>query len=336
MAGRAAGPPGPDRVRSGSARRRRRAGRALAVVVALVGVAAVAGGGGRDETRGAAAPAAPEAATGTGADRQTEAPSPAVPTTSASSADPLAGPVRTTRAPDPLVAAAARARRITDRTADWASFTLLDRVAGRSAGDARSAEVTFVESVVKAWLAADLLATSERERRPLTAYERGRMTTMIRDSDDDDAEVIWRWLGGDASIKRMIEVCGMTDTSVYPGRWSLTRISARDLARLGSCLVPRGRVLSAKAGAELLRLMRTVSPSNAFGIPQAQPAGAGVPVAVKNGWTEHGGVRWNVNCLALWGSGLRWVLAVTVRYPIANGLGYGAGVCRRVTDALFP
>jgi hypothetical protein len=30
------------------------------------------------------------------------------------------------------------------------------------------------------------------------------------------------------------------------------------------------------------------------------------------------------------------VLAVTMRYPIARGLDYGAQVCRQVTASLFP
>ena len=240
--------------------------------------------------------------------------------------------------PDPLDAAAARARRITDATGEWASFTLADRRAGRLVGDTRTDEVTNSESVVKAWLAADLLATATAARRPLTGWERERMVGMIRVSDDNAAEVIWRQLGADASIRKMIRTCRLTDSRVYPGRWALTQISSRDMARLGACLAPGpGKLLTRAASKQLLDLMRTVEPSNAFGIPQARPAGAGGRVAVKNGWTEHGGTGlWNVNCLGVWGPGERWVLAVTLRYPVGEGLGYGADVCRRVTAALFP
>ena len=46
---------------------------------------------------------------------------------------------------DPLDAAAARARRITDATREWASFTLADRRAGRQVGDSRTDEVTNSE-----------------------------------------------------------------------------------------------------------------------------------------------------------------------------------------------
>jgi hypothetical protein len=247
-------------------------------------------------------------------------------------------PVRRAKPPDPLAAPAARARRVTDTATEWASFTLLDRRTGRIVGDARSTQRTNSESVVKVWIAADLLRTAARQGRTLTAYERRRLAAMIRLSDDNAAEVFWRTLGADASIRRMIATCRLTDTRVYPDWWSLTQISSRDMARLGACLMPGGgRPLDKRGSEELLRLMRTVDPSNAFGIQQAQPAGKGRRIAVKNGWTEHGGTGlWNVNCLGMWGADTRWVLAVTTRYPIERGLGHGAAVCRRVTTALFP
>ena len=111
-----------------------------------------------------------------------------------------------------------------------------------------------------------------------------------------------------------------------------------DLAALGNCIVPgAGKFLSPKVGAPLLALMRSVEESNAFGIQQAYPAGAGVRSAVKNGWTEHGGTGlWNFNCLGIWGPGDRWVLAVTTRFPIERGSDYGAAVCRRITGAILP
>jgi hypothetical protein len=318
--------------RRGQPARPRRALRAVSVAAALLVIAGLVAAG---APGGTGSPGAEQAAPATGeALSDTAAANP----TGTLTADPLAAPSSPAPVVDPLDEAAARARRITDGTDGWASFTLADRRAGRFVGDSRSAQRTNSESVVKAWLAADLLATAAGEKRRLTAYERSRMTTMIRVSDDDDAAVIWRWLGADASIRKMIRTCRMTDTTVYPGWWALTQISSRDLARLGACLAPgRGKLLSRKASAELLALMRSVGESNAFGIQQAYPAGKGVRIAVKNGWTEHGGTgQWNVNCLAVWGPNLRWVLAVTVRSPISRGLSYGADVCRRVTTALFP
>jgi hypothetical protein len=282
-------------------------------------------------------------------------PSP-TPTSSASAATaPLAAPAATTPVPttpapttpapkprpvDPYKAVQTVAQRITAGADGFASFTLLDRHNGRRIGDPRSTQAVFSESTIKAWLAADLLATRAAAGAQLTPYETERMTSMIQLSDDNSAEVIWRWLGADQSIAKMIKVCRLQDTTVYSDWWSKTEISARDLARLGDCIVPgKNKFLSPAVGAPLLALMRSVDPTNAFGIQQANPAGPGVRVAVKNGWTEHGssdGTVWNLNCLGIWGTNNRWVLAVTTRYPAINGLDYGAGVCRQVTRAVLP
>jgi hypothetical protein len=334
--------------RLGQRPRPRRAVRAVSVAAALLGIAGLAAAGTPRGTGSAgaeqAAPAAREPLSGTTAASPTGTPT-ADPLAAPSTREPAADPLDESGAPstlepagDPLTEAAARARRITDATDEWASFTLVDRNAGRFVGDRRSAQQTNSESVVKAWLVADLLATATAQRRQLSDWEQRRMAAMIRISDDDAAEVIWRSLGGDASIKRMIKVCRLTDTEPYPGRWSLTQISSRDMARLGACLAPGpGKLLTRSTSAELIRLMRSVEGSGAFGIQSAEPAGKGVRLAIKNGWTEHGGTGlWNVNCLAMWGPDLRWVLAVALRYPIPLGLSYGADVCRRVTTALFP
>lgn len=320
----------------------------LAVFVAVIALGAAAASGGASDDPASVPEAAPAAVTTTPA---------APPATTTPAADPLAAPAPSAAsapttssappaapapaampAPVTLRSVGAKAAAITDRTGSWASYTLLDRRTGARVGDARAGQTTNTESTVKAWLAADLLATRAAEDRALTAYEWTRMTSMIRLSDDNAAEVIWRWLGSDASIRKMISTCKLVDTRVYHDWWSLTQISARDLSALGSCIVPGpGRFLSASVGAPLVALMRSVDPTNAFGIQQVYPAGKGVRIAVKNGWTEHGGTGlWNVNCLGIWGPGERWVLAVTTRYPIARGLDYGADVCRRVTTAVLP
>lgn len=105
---------------------------------------------------------------------------------------------------------------------------------------------------------------------------------------------------------------------------------ATDATLLGAC-VARGPGLSAQWRGKLLDLMRSVDPSNAFGIAEA-PALADRHLAVKNGWTRHGD-SWAVNCLAIWD---RWVLAVMVRYPDqGDEHRYGARVCASVAQQLF-
>jgi hypothetical protein len=319
--------------------RARRTVTALAALVVLVALAVAGTPGGASEDPAAVPEAAPAAEPS-----PTSTPSATAPSATAATV-PLAPPAATTPAPKPrpvdrYKAVQTAAERVTGGADGFASFTLVDRANGRRIGDARSAQPMFTESTIKAWLAADLLATRAAAGAQLTPYETARMTAMIRLSDDNAAEVIWRWLGGDESIADMVRVCRLQDTKVYPSWWSKTEISARDLARLGDCIVPgKNKFLSPKVGAPLLALMRSVDPSNAFGIQQVNPAGPGIRIAVKNGWTEHGsadGTIWNVNCLGIWGAGNRWVLAVTTRYPATHGLDYGAGLCRQVTRAVLP
>ena len=147
------------------------------------------------------------------------------------------------------------------------------------------------------------------------------MASMIRVSDDNAAEVIWRSLGGDSSIRKMIRTCRLTDTRVYPGWWSLTQISSRDMARLGACLAPGpGKLLSRAASRQLLDLMRTVEPVQRLRHP-AGPAG-------RRGRPGRGEERLDRarrhrpverQLPGVWGPGERWVLAVTLRYPIRRG-----------------
>ncbi|MBE8519646.1 serine hydrolase [Amycolatopsis sp. H6(2020)] len=207
---------------------------------------------------------------------------------------------------------------------EW-SWALRELGSGVVVGDGTLRNTT--ESMVKIWLAVDFLAAHESR---LSADDEGRLTRMIRVSDDRAAQALYLRLGGDASIGRMIRTCGLHETRIHPDWWSKTTMSATDATLLGQC-VARGPGVSPPWRAKLLELMQSVDPGNAFGIPEA-PALAGEHIAVKNGWTRHGG-WWTVDCLGIWD---HWVLAVMVRYPDqGNEHRYGADVCMNVAQQLF-
>jgi hypothetical protein len=218
--------------------------------------------------------------------------------------------------------------------AGWRAWALLDRRTGRITGSPNHhTQTSTTESMVKAWLAADYLAGLERAGRDLDAHARHRIRDAIRVSDDAAAEWLYRSRGGDATIRRMVDTCRLTGTHVEPGNWALTRITARDAARLGGCLAD-GTASGSRWRDWLLWEMRQVAPSNGFGIREAFGPGTANRIAVKNGWTARSGTGlWHVNCLGVWD---HWSLAVLVRYPIRLDLGYGAAACRDVTRQLFP
>ncbi|MFD4669423.1 serine hydrolase [Lentzea sp. NPDC058450] len=184
---------------------------------------------------------------------------------------------------------------------------------------------TFTESMIKTWLALDIVASQNSVVSP--ADERA-MAKMIRESDDKVAQAFYQRLGGGESVERMISTCGLTETSITPYWWSKTQVSANDAARLGQCL-ELGPGISPEWRDKLLAMMRDIAPEGRFGIPQA-PALQSKPLAIKNGWTKHD-ATWTVTCLALWDG---WSLAVLTRVRSADHLA-GAQVCAAVAQQLF-
>lgn len=214
---------------------------------------------------------------------------------------------------------------------EFYSWALLNRRTGRVIGSANATTGTSsTESMIKAWIGADYLMGLRARGSQPSQFERQSIHDMIHLSDDDAAERLYRARDGNDVIRRLIATCGLTNTHVFSGWWSKTEMSARDAAMMGSCIAdaqPAGPAFTKL----LLTEMRTVDPSNAFGISEASVL-RGRAVAVKNGWTARATGNWHLNCLALWDT---WSLAVQTRYPHRLGQDYGAAICRSVTEQLF-
>ncbi|MFC8847888.1 MULTISPECIES: hypothetical protein [unclassified Micromonospora] len=229
---------------------------------------------------------------------------------------------------------------------EFFSWALMDRESGTISGSKNLASTSSTESMIKIWFAADYLRQLGDE--PLSAVRRKQIQTAIRDSNDDSASALYSAVGKSASIKRMVSICGLTNTKPgtvpgYIGWWSFTQMSPRDAVRLGDC-VADGKAAGTKWTSFLLDEMSKVrgsikdqqlkSGGGKWGIVDGLPAEikAQGPVSIKNGWTplNYDG-NWHVNCLAVTE---KWSLAVMLRYPQKNGLSYGAKVCASVATQL--
>jgi hypothetical protein len=240
-------------------------------------------------------------------------------------------------APPPRPVLAAHAVIMDDRTG-FLSWALLDRQTGKISGSPNYISgLNSTESMIKAWLTADYLRLLGNKQP--TAQRLAELSRMIRDSDDNAAEDIYQVSGRNAVIKRMITICGLTDSSVVDGWWSKTQISARDAVRLGQCIAG-GKAAGPKWTNWVLDEMREVrggvakEPSGGrWGIIDALPQELANDVAIKNGWTMlYDDGNWRVNCLAIQSD---WVLSVLTRYPGRLGKQYGADACRQVTEQLM-
>ncbi|NJC68000.1 hypothetical protein HC028_26345 [Planosporangium flavigriseum] len=225
-----------------------------------------------------------------------------------------------------------RPRPVSFSSPGFHSWALLNTRTGKITGSDNSTAISDTASMVKAWLAADYLRlAAQRDEKP-TAARMNDLSIMIRDSDNDAAERIYRLNGGTASIQRLIRVCRLTQTSAVPGLWSETRTSAPDAVRMGGCLAD-GRAAGPQWTRWVLTEMRRVRGDGRFGIIKALPAAAAATTAIKNGWLlrDDDGL-WHVNCLAI-GDG--WALAVMLRYPGSLGFEHGGTVCRSVATQLM-
>ncbi|MFF5230521.1 hypothetical protein [Dactylosporangium sp. NPDC000521] len=214
---------------------------------------------------------------------------------------------------------------VTVDAAGFWSWTVLDRRTGDMAGSPNAATTQRTASMIKAWLAADYL---RRTPDPSAANLR-QLTSMIRNSDNTAASHFWTLNDRSASITRLVQLCGLTDSKAYID-WASTLLSARDAARMGAC-IGDGRAAGPKWTDWVLNEMRNVSSSQEFGIVPALPTAEQATTAVKNGWIARSDGQWHVNCLAI---GTEWVLSVLTVYPSSKGMDYGAGICASVTRQL--
>lgn len=122
---------------------------------------------------------------------------------------------------------------------NFLAWALLDRRTGRISGSANAHETSTTESMIKIWIVSDYLRRLGDQEPP--ADRLAQASAAIRDSDDQAAESLFRAGGGTNVTRRMIKMCGLTDTriSTRPGLedwWSYTEMSPRDAVRMGECV----------------------------------------------------------------------------------------------------
>jgi beta-lactamase class A len=137
-------------------------------------------------------------------------------------------------------------------------------------------------SVLKAMLLVAYLRRGEVRSRPLRRADRALLSPMVRRSDDVTATRI-RILVGDAGLRRVARAGHMQLFRPAPV-WGMSRIDARDQTRFFlrlDTLVPR------RHRAYAMQLLRTVVPSQRWGVGRAVPRGW--RVYFKGGWGSGSG-----------------------------------------------
>jgi beta-lactamase class A len=183
-------------------------------------------------------------------------------------------------------------------------------------------------SVMKAMLMTAYLR--QARDRPLHGGDRALLRPMIRRSDNATASQI-RNIVGNGALVRLARRAGMTRFAVNP-IWGLSLTTVRDQTRF---FLHLERLLPRRHRAYALRLLRTIVPSQRWGMGQTVPDGW--TLHFKGGWgSGTGAVDHQVGLLRR-GSERVTIAVMTVDNP-SHGYGKATleGVSRRLLRGLEP
>ena len=183
-------------------------------------------------------------------------------------------------------------------------------------------------SVFKAMLLVTYLRQSSVRHRDLTDGDRALLRPMIRRSDNVAATRV-RDIVGNRAVVRLAHRAGMT-RFVIASVWGLSRITARDQTKF---FLHIERLLPERHRAYALRLLRTIIPSQRWGMAQVIPHGW--TLYFKGGWgSGTGAVDHQVGLLAR-GEDRVAIAVLTLDSPShAYGKATLRGVSRRLLAGL--
>ncbi|HYX95364.1 MAG TPA: serine hydrolase [Geodermatophilus sp.] len=158
------------------------------------------------------------------------------------------------------------------------------QVLARTAGNELADRPFPTASLVKVFIAADVLHRARTGAVTLSPADRAELELMIRRSDDPSASDLWVRFNGAQAVLDVAVRYGLTDTAPPRrwGQWGETTTTAADLARF----LARLPVIAHPDDAEaLLGWMRAATPIASDGFDQEFGVFGTLPgAAVKQGW----------------------------------------------------
>ncbi|OBG83443.1 hypothetical protein A5699_04065 [Mycobacterium sp. E802] len=199
------------------------------------------------------------------------------------------------------------------------TVSVLDRNTGAVVSSAANQPFP-IASVVKLFIADDLLLRESTGETKLTAADRKSLDIMLRSSDDGAAQTFWDRSGGNAVISRIVARYGLTGTTApYNGHWDVTQSTASDLVRYYDMLLDGSGGLPPEQANVIMSNLAQSTPTGTDGYPQRFGIPEGLyaePVAVKQGWfcCWNGGNQLHVSTGAI-GPDRRYVMAMSSLEP---------------------
>lgn len=217
--------------------------------------------------------------------------------------------------------------RVSAATADAAASgadietVVLDRTTGQTFSGGGNSPFP-IASVVKLFIADDLLLQESEGKTQLSAADRRSLDIMLRSSDDSAAQMFWDRSGGNAVIARIKARYGLAATTApYNGHWDVTQSTAGDLVRYYDMLLDGTGGLPPEQADVIISNLAQSTPTGTDGYPQrfGIPEGLyGEPVAVKQGWfcCWNGANQLHVSTGVI-GPDRRYVMAIGALDPVS-------------------
>jgi len=214
----------------------------------------------------------------------------------------------------------------TDASKAGADITvaILDRNTGQLVTNGKATSIA-IASVVKLFIADDLLLQVSKGQTQLSDDDRAAFDRMLRSSDDSAAETFWNRSGGSAIISRVAARYGLSSTRAPGnGRWFNTISSVTDLVHYYDMMLAGTGGLPPEQASIILADLAASTPTapdgmvpggvypQRFGIPEGLYA---EPVAVKQGWMCCIGSDWLHVSTGVIGPDRRYVMAISSMQP---------------------
>jgi hypothetical protein len=133
----------------------------------------------------------------------------------------------------------------------------------------------------------------ERARRQASGYEMNLLTTMIENSNNDSAGILYNdEVGGAAGVAGFLQRIGVKGLDPYPSAFGWSLVSPMAMVHLLT-LLHDGEILTARDRGLALNLMEHIEPDQQVGVGDTAPAGA--VVAMKDGWVIAPDGQWAMN-----------------------------------------
>lgn len=137
------------------------------------------------------------------------------------------------------------------------------------------------------------LTMVEQQGRQPNDYEMNVLTTMIENSNNDSAQVLFDEIGGAGPLESFMRGVGLNDFTADPDAWGYSTITPLVMVRLLR-LLHDGKVLNSAQDRQLaLNLMENIESDQRDGVGDTAPANA--TVAMKDGWVQDPDGLWAVN-----------------------------------------